>query len=69
MRRSLVLTTRVYILIGTESRRAGRQIRPIRKGEMTRTYYEGMEDQLSALELVLNCTVLWNTFYANRALE
>ncbi|MGO4618251.1 Tn3 family transposase [Nocardia sp. 2YAB30] len=40
-----------------------------KKGEMTRTYYEGMEDQLSALGLVLNCTVLWNTFYTNRALE
>ena len=36
---------------------------------MTRTYYEGMEDQLSALGLVLNCTVLWNTFYTSRALE
>jgi hypothetical protein len=36
---------------------------------MTRTYYEGMEDQLSALGLVLNCVVLWNTFYSNRALE
>lgn len=36
---------------------------------MTRTYYEGMEDQLSALGLVLNCTVLWNTVYTNRALE
>ncbi|TGD89058.1 Tn3 family transposase [Mycobacterium sp. TJFP1] len=40
-----------------------------KKGEMTRTYYEGMEDQLSALGLVLNCTVLWNTLYTNRALE
>jgi hypothetical protein len=36
---------------------------------MTRTYYEGMEDQISALGLVLNCVVLWNTFYTNRALE
>lgn len=40
-----------------------------KKGEMTRTYYEGMEDQLSALGLVLNCTILWNTLYTNRALE
>ncbi|MEU1209403.1 Tn3 family transposase [Nocardia sp. NPDC005825] len=39
-----------------------------RKGEMTRAYYEGMEDQLSALGLVLNCVVVWNTVYANRAL-
>ncbi|MGV9823893.1 Tn3 family transposase [Nocardia xishanensis] len=28
-----------------------------------------MEDQLSAFGLVLNCRVLWNTFYTNRALE
>lgn len=39
-----------------------------RKGEMTRAYYEGMEDQLSALGLVLNCVVVWNTVYENRAL-
>ncbi|WP_441347256.1 Tn3 family transposase [Rhodococcus sp. OK302] len=46
-----------------------REIYHGKKGEMTRTYYEGMEDQLSALGLVLNCTVLWNTFYTNCALE
>jgi TnpA family transposase len=40
-----------------------------KKGEMTRHYYEGMEDQLSALGLVLNCVVLWNTVYSNRAVE
>jgi TnpA family transposase len=32
-----------------------------KKGEMVRTYYEGMEDQLSSLGLVLNCTVLWTS--------
>ncbi len=40
-----------------------------KKGEMTRTYYEGVEDQLSALGLVLNCAVLWNTVYTDRALD
>ncbi|WP_245546992.1 Tn3 family transposase [Nocardia brevicatena] len=40
-----------------------------RKGEITRAYLDGMEDQLSALGLVLNCVVLWNTVYMNRALE
>ncbi|WP_327118915.1 Tn3 family transposase [Nocardia sp. NBC_01730] len=40
-----------------------------KKGEMVRSYYEGMEDQLSALGLVLNCLVLWNTVYSDRALE
>jgi TnpA family transposase len=39
-----------------------------RKGEMTRTYYNGMEDQLEALGLVLNCVVLWNTVYMDRDL-
>ena len=34
-----------------------------------RTYYEGMEDQLSALGLVLNCMVLWNTVYIDHAVE
>ncbi len=28
-----------------------------------------MEDQLGALGLVLNCVVLWNTFYINAALD
>nr|WP_228001733.1 transposase [Nocardia australiensis] len=40
-----------------------------RKGELTRAYLDGMEDQLSALGLVLNCVVLWNTVYMNRALQ
>jgi TnpA family transposase len=39
-----------------------------KKGEVTRAYYDGMEDQLSALGLVLNCIVLWNTVYMDRAL-
>jgi TnpA family transposase len=40
-----------------------------RKGEVTRAYYEGMEDQLSSLGLVLNCGVLCNTVYMDRALD
>lgn len=47
----------------------GRRVYHGKKGEMTRTYYEGMEDQLSALGLVLNCVVLWNTVYLDRALD
>ncbi|WP_245814047.1 transposase [Rhodococcus marinonascens] len=39
------------------------------KGEIHRAYFDGMEDQLSALGLVLNCVVLWNTFYLDRALN
>lgn len=32
-------------------------------------YYKGMEDQLGALGLVLNCVTLWNTFYIDKALD
>jgi TnpA family transposase len=38
-------------------------------GELYQHYYKGMEDQLGSLGLVLNCVVLWNTFYMNAALE
>jgi len=40
-----------------------------RKGELHRAYHEGMEDQLGALGLVLNCITLWNTFYLDAALR
>ncbi|MGH9008736.1 MAG: Tn3 family transposase [Acidimicrobiia bacterium] len=40
-----------------------------KKGEVYQRYHKGMEDQLGALGLVLNCVVLWNTFYINAALE
>ncbi|MDM4719153.1 transposase [Micromonospora sp. WMMA1363] len=39
-----------------------------RKGELHRAYTEGMEDQLGALGLVLNCITLWNTVYLDAAL-
>lgn len=47
----------------------GRKIFHGRKGEMFRQYFDGMEDQLSALGLVLNCVVLWNTAYLDRVLN
>lgn len=40
-----------------------------KKGELYQRYHEGMEDQLGALGLILNCVVLWNTRYMNAALE
>ncbi|WP_245720056.1 transposase [Nocardia uniformis] len=40
--------------------------RPVRRSPQSN---EGMEDQLSAQGLVLNCLVLWNTVYSDRALE
>lgn len=40
-----------------------------RRGELHRAYHEGMEDQLGALGLVLNCITLWNTLYPDLALD
>lgn len=40
-----------------------------KKGEPYQRYHEGMEDQLGALGLILNCIVLWNTRYMNAALD
>ena len=40
-----------------------------RKGELRQRYREGMEDQLGALGLVLNCITLWNTVYLDAALD
>ncbi len=39
------------------------------KGELRQHYHEGMEDQLGALGLVLNCVTLWNTVYLDAALD
>jgi TnpA family transposase len=52
-----------------ESRHSlGRHIFHGRKGELHRAYHAGMEDQLGALGLVLNCVTLWNTLYLDYAL-
>ena len=40
-----------------------------RRGEVRRRYREGQEDQLSALGLVVNVLVLWNTTYMGAAIE
>jgi TnpA family transposase len=40
-----------------------------RKGQVFHRYYQGMEDQLGALGIVLNCLVLWNTVYIDEALR
>jgi TnpA family transposase len=46
----------------------GRHIFHARRGELRQRYHEGMEDQLGAFGLVLNCVTLWNTFYSDAAL-
>jgi TnpA family transposase len=51
-----------------ESRHAlARRIRHGQHGQLRERYHEGMEDQLGALGLVLNATVLWNTIYLDKA--
>ena len=40
-----------------------------KKGELRQRYRESMEDQLGALDLVVNALVLWNTRYLQQALE
>ncbi|MEI6628301.1 MAG: Tn3 family transposase, partial [Alphaproteobacteria bacterium] len=39
-----------------------------KRGEIYRKYREGQEDQLSALGLVVNAIVLWNTYYLQEAI-
>ncbi|GAA1027187.1 hypothetical protein GCM10009565_48180 [Amycolatopsis albidoflavus] len=46
----------------------GRDIFHGRRGELRQRYYEGMEDQLGALGLVLNAVVLFNTRYLDAVL-
>ena len=38
-------------------------------GELRQRYREGQEDQLSALGLVVNLVVLWNTIYMDAGLD
>jgi TnpA family transposase len=40
-----------------------------RKGELREAYHAGMEDQLGALGLVVNCITLWNTVYLDMILD
>ncbi|APU15087.1 MULTISPECIES: Tn3 family transposase [Actinoalloteichus] len=46
----------------------GRDIFHGKRGELRQRYYEGMEDQLGALGLVLNALVLFNTRYLDAAI-
>jgi len=40
-----------------------------RRGEIRKRYREGQEDQLSALGLVTNAVILWNSIYMQAALD
>jgi len=39
-----------------------------RRGELHRAYHNGMEDQLGALGLALNCITVWNIVHLDAAL-
>jgi len=53
-----------------ESRhRLARKIYHGQRGQLRQSYREGQEDQLSALGLVLNAVVLWNTRYIDAAVN
>jgi TnpA family transposase len=40
-----------------------------KKGELYHRYERGLENQLGALGLVLNCVVLWTTVYLDAAVR
>jgi TnpA family transposase len=40
-----------------------------KRGELRQRYRQGQEDQLSALGLIVNVIVLWNTIYMDAALR
>jgi TnpA family transposase len=53
-----------------ESRHAlGRRMFFGNKGELRQPYQDGMEDQLGALGLGLNCVILWNSWYIDAAVK
>ncbi|HEY6798466.1 MAG TPA: Tn3 family transposase [Kineosporiaceae bacterium] len=47
----------------------GRHVFHGRRGQLYQAYQAGMEDQLGALGLVLNCITLWNTLYLDHILD
>jgi hypothetical protein len=47
----------------------GRGVFHGKRGEVYQRYREGQEDQLSALSLVVNMIVLWNTLYMDTVLD
>lgn len=54
---------------GEGRHRLARAIFHGRKGEIRQPYREGQEDQLSALGLVANVIILWNTLYMDSAVK
>jgi Tn3 transposase DDE domain len=53
---------------GEDRHKLARTIFHGKQGELRQRYWEGQEDQLGALGLVVNIIVLWNTIYIDAAL-
>lgn len=56
-------STLVQLNLGKGRHALARDIFHGKRGELYQRYREGQEDQLSALGLVVNVVVLWNTIY------
>ena len=54
---------------GEDRNKLARAVFHGRRGELRQRYREGQEEQLSALRVVVNIIVLWNTLYMDAAPE
>jgi TnpA family transposase len=61
-------STLVQLNLGEGRHALARDIFHGKRGELHQRYREGQEDQLSALGIVVNIVVLWNTIYMDAAL-
>jgi hypothetical protein len=62
-------STLQQLSLGEGRHSLGRVVVHAKRGELYQRYREGQEDQLSALSLVVNMIVLWNTLYIDTALD
>ena len=62
-------STLAQLNLGEGSHALARDVFHGKRGELFQRYREGQEDQLSALGLVVNMIVLWNTIYMDAVLE
>lgn len=62
-------TVNTQLTVQESRHRLARKLFFGQRGELRQRYREGQEDQLSALGLVLNAVVLWNTRYTDAAVH
>ena len=61
-------STLLQLNLGEGRHSLAREVFHGKRGELYQRYREGQEDQLSALGLVVNMIVLWNTLYTDAVL-